>query len=481
MNLAKAENQAFNESFEEAQNAGAVHRLNQIAEAGDAEAQYELGKIYLRGSRDVYQDEELAWRFFQKSAAQGHIKAAANLLVENASARHNHLAHIPPLEDANLEITTPDVRSQLEEEAKSNCPEALHLLGMFSLEGIGEEPDDDRAVTHFKTAMELGDFPSMVMFALMAPKCREDVDFGMTVELLEKAFLSGECAIAGYMLGRFHINLIGHCQNRRRGYEYLVAAAEQGECEAAYLAGHCKANGIGTKRDEREAYELYLSAAKGKSREACYTLSSIDRELPTIKVTDDQKTGWLRESVRLGYPPAMCRFAWDLITEDPTDEQKQQGLELLETAAERQDGDAQYKLGLLYYNGKLVAENENKAADLWQASAENEDPEGLERYGFCLFFGVGRETQPYLAEYYFGRALEQRITSASIGLGYIYHHIYKDDVKASAHFYYGLQHMSKSHSHQAHQLSKDIWGSLNPEERELSKQQLMCLTGRFMN
>ena len=50
-----------------------------LAQQGDAEAQFVLGIMYSRGSRGVPQDNEEAVKWFRKAAEQGHASAQSNL------------------------------------------------------------------------------------------------------------------------------------------------------------------------------------------------------------------------------------------------------------------------------------------------------------------------------------------------------------------------------------------------------------------
>jgi uncharacterized protein len=256
-------------AYEDRRFSDAVRALTPSAEAGNADAQYMLGDIYMLGGKDVFEDEELAWRFYLKAADQGHIKAMASLLAEDISARKSNHTHIPLLDESDLRKTVPEIRAALEVEAEQNCAAALQLLGMFELEGVGVEADTEKAVAYFKKAMDLGDLPSKMLYALFSETLTEDEpDFSRAVRSLEEAFETGKCPHAGLMLGRFHIEGTGHCGDRRRGYSHLVAAAENGVNDAAYLAGNCKANGIGTTQNEQEAYEWYRMAARGGCRDA---------------------------------------------------------------------------------------------------------------------------------------------------------------------------------------------------------------------
>ena len=55
-----------------------IDELKQRAEAGDADAQFELGMCYYNGD-DVKENEEVAVLWFQKSAEQGYAKAQSAL------------------------------------------------------------------------------------------------------------------------------------------------------------------------------------------------------------------------------------------------------------------------------------------------------------------------------------------------------------------------------------------------------------------
>ena len=48
------------------------------AQQGDADAQYYLGRMYVKG-RSVQQDDVKAFEWFEKSAQQGHVFAQYNL------------------------------------------------------------------------------------------------------------------------------------------------------------------------------------------------------------------------------------------------------------------------------------------------------------------------------------------------------------------------------------------------------------------
>ena len=49
-------------------------QLKQLAEQGDADAQYKVGRMYEKGI-GVTKDESVAWDWYQKAEEQGHQEA----------------------------------------------------------------------------------------------------------------------------------------------------------------------------------------------------------------------------------------------------------------------------------------------------------------------------------------------------------------------------------------------------------------------
>lgn len=51
-----------------------IEQLKQLAEQGDADAQYKVGRMYEEGI-GVTKDESMAWDWYQKAEEQGHQEA----------------------------------------------------------------------------------------------------------------------------------------------------------------------------------------------------------------------------------------------------------------------------------------------------------------------------------------------------------------------------------------------------------------------
>jgi uncharacterized protein len=460
----------------------AISNLTPAAEAGNSEAQYYLGEIYMRGSKDVYQNEEIAWNWYRKAADQGHFLAMANLLVEDMFAKTNNQTNLPTLDDIEHGKTLNDVMEKLVQNAENNCCESLSLLGSFSLGGLTGEIDLEKSALFYKRAMDLGDVQSKVMYAIVSSSLiNGSHDYQALETLLVEAFDDGSCALAGLTLGRYYLRGSFCKPNTLMGYNYLVEAATQGDPDAALEVGHCKANGIGTKQNEQKAYKWYLVSSKRGNRKAFYYLSQIDRYLPSINVSDEQKHDWLYEAARQGYPPAMTRMAWILITRGRHDDERRQGFKLLVRAVEQNEDEAQFRLGMLYYNGDFVRQDDGMAAKLWYNSAENGNPDGQARYGFTLFYGTGVERNEQASEYYFQKAFDQGVAAGAIGLGYVYHYVKHDHVNALAYLEYAMNRVNGEGHSQVYKLINKLRHILSKDEAVNEQQVLNHLETRFYN
>jgi hypothetical protein len=110
------------------------------AEAGDAEAQFQLAVIYQNG-RLVPQDQALAREWLLKAAAQGHVKAMFNLGVTYGEG------HGVPVDDA-------EAFRWYQAAAAEGDPRAHYNLGQFYLAGRGAPADGAKANEHwFEAAM----------------------------------------------------------------------------------------------------------------------------------------------------------------------------------------------------------------------------------------------------------------------------------------------------------------------------------------
>lgn len=135
---AQADVRAGVEAWEAGDYARAIREWRPLAQAGDADAQFNLGQAYKLG-RGVTQDMAQAIAWFQRAAAQGHIQAEDNLgLVLYESGRRT------------------DALSWLERSATRGEPRAQYVLAAELFNGQIVTRDWVRAYALMKRSADAG-------------------------------------------------------------------------------------------------------------------------------------------------------------------------------------------------------------------------------------------------------------------------------------------------------------------------------------
>ena len=201
--------------------AQALADLRASAEAGDAEAQFILGGMYVTGV-GVPQDAAEAVAWYRRAAEQGYARAQYNLGVIYAEGVGG------PQDAAEAVAWYRRAAEQGNARAQSN-------LGVMYAEGVGGPQDAAEAVAWYRRAAEQGD------------------------------------ARAQYNLGGMYRKGRGVPQDAAGAVAWYRRAAEQGHARAQYNLGGMYRKGRGVPQDAAEAH-MWLTIAASRSTGA-------DREL----------------------------------------------------------------------------------------------------------------------------------------------------------------------------------------------------------
>lgn len=113
-------------------------RWTEQAESGDADAQYKLGNAYLRGT-EVARDFDAAAEWFEKAAAQAHVKS------------HYKLGYLY-YEGKGVKANYEKAYRHLRRAAQNEYSPAQFYLGKLYADGKGVEQDDTKALYWFSRA-----------------------------------------------------------------------------------------------------------------------------------------------------------------------------------------------------------------------------------------------------------------------------------------------------------------------------------------
>ena len=188
--------------------------LRELAEAGDAEAQTELGERYEHG-RGVGQDYAVAVSWFRRAAEQGHARARAALGFMYGTGRGVEQDDAEAVRWDRLAAELGNARGQ-------------HNLGVSYRDGLGVSRDDENAVFWFRRAAEQG------------------------------------FAAAQTGLGQMYSTGRGVSRDYEMAVSWYRRAAEQGNARGQNNLGWMYERGRGVRRDRVEAVRWYrLAAAQG--------------------------------------------------------------------------------------------------------------------------------------------------------------------------------------------------------------------------
>ncbi|MBQ8516936.1 MAG: SEL1-like repeat protein [Akkermansia sp.] len=348
-----------------------------FAEAGNAQAQYNVGIFYLKGMA-MPQDTEKASEWFQKSAAQGYkdaeqvlkrlqetpadillLQSMENFNNGNKAAAIDKLRQAAEMGNINAICSLAKcyhagegVEKNLEEAfrlfskaAEAGESEAIRCMALCYYNGEGVEQNRQEAEKWMKKAAELGNREAINLLSRVEQDKQEQL-------LQEKLMQAAE-----YMDNKQY----------EKGIALFSELAEQGNTEAQYHLGYAYCRGIGVEKNPASAFKWFSSAAeKGDERAQCY-LGKLYYTGYGVDEDREKAEFWLHRSAAQGNKPA------------------QTVLQVIETMQHHEN--AQVREGLQY----LLLDETEKAATCFRQAAGQGDAEACFRLGSCYYLGEGTE------------------------------------------------------------------------------------------
>ena len=226
----------------------------------------------------------------------------------------------------------------LKKSAQQDNVDAQFLLGLSYYYGDGIEENHERAVDWWKRAAEKGNKYAQSMLATCY-ECGDGTDMDK-----EQAFVyCKRAAEQGLVDAQAHLSYlyyygIGTDANKKETYKWAKKSAEGNWSGAFAQLAFCYEYGIGTRRNKAKALAWYIKAAEEGDVEVQNHLAQ--EHFGRIKIEE-------------------------------TDENKEKILKWARMGAKLGNADAQFKLGTIYYEGKIV-EPDHQLAMYWLKKAYEE-------------------------------------------------------------------------------------------------------------
>ncbi|CAJ1415617.1 unnamed protein product [Effrenium voratum] len=266
--------QLLKKDSEESVLASTTPWYDELAEAEDVHALYNLGVQHELGVSGKEQDLDLARQFYRRSAEQGHPFAQNNLALlceepeagqwlRRAAAQGHATAQM------NLAAQVPEAEAVvwMRRAAEQLDPKAAYCLGEMYQRGYGMAPDLSEARRWYRRSADRGHFPSLTQLGLLS---FEEGNFEEARGLFEAASLGDSEAFGHLVAARA---LLGE-----KPLDIWQELADEGQPEALFQLGMSYLNGEGVSVDEEKAFRLLQTAAELGHGDAAECLWHLEEE-----------------------------------------------------------------------------------------------------------------------------------------------------------------------------------------------------------
>lgn len=313
--------------------------LSRAAEAGNTQAQIEMGRIFETGE-GVLQNFAVAAQWYERALSSGDTVAA------NRLGKLHHAGLGVPRDTARA-------LSLLEHAATDGRPDHIHDLAL-ALEGTAtDDATLARVVSLYRQAAEGGHLEAGVNLAVMLQEGQ-----GTDIDPKEAARLYAAAAEQGHPralnnLGLLYVRGDGVAQDYTRAADLFLQAAELGLKEAMTNLGVLYENGFGVPQSDDIAADLYRRGGRAEGVPSDIDLIYDTRLAPPPQ--DENGIRVLAVAAKAGDPVAQFQLAWLLLS--PQANQPREAAVLMERAAKSGHGPSMANLGILYFQGRGVPQD----------------------------------------------------------------------------------------------------------------------------
>lgn len=275
----------------------AVPRLLDLANDGDARAQFSLAYMYQESREPCCEDQIKGFHFAQMAAgngdADGQNQYATALLTSNAIENDYPKGHAwlkKSIDQGNQHAIASLAMAYLTGTGvEEDGAEALRLansiaryrtmLGNFVLgecyaSGLcGVEVDPDKSLDHLRNAAELGSTMAMNRIGLIYMYGEFGAVNDAEAFTWFKKAADLEDTWGQFEVGRYYLDGIGVAQDIERGMDYVRESARRDWSDAQYLIGYAYYTGEYIDEDKEKAAHWYQRAANQGDSEAQFMIA----------------------------------------------------------------------------------------------------------------------------------------------------------------------------------------------------------------
>ena len=427
-------------------NEAARHLYAVAAQAGHAQAQFELGRMLL-DEVEAPKDESTARSWMRRAARQGHpgARLALEALDERIDQPAQSMSSVPPF--GGKERRNQDGQWAKYVQQHGRARDAFDL-GVMYAQGVGVERnvrqarawyrraadmgladgqyhvglqrqsvDPMEATDWFRRAAEQGHVQAQLALAEVFENVDEaaattteglywttraalagnpaalyrlwDETRGQNMRahdtLLEQAATKGH-ASAQFDMGERCVSGLANARDWAAAFRWYEAAALQGHAQAQCALGDCYASGQGTRQDKRKAFSWYALAAEQNIPRAMWNLGEMYAQgLPGIEADAKKAASLCKRAANAGFAPARSTLGALFAKAGRFD----RATHWWSLAAKQGDLEATFNLAQCCRSGKGVARDMEVAFELFLRAAEGGLRTAQSRVGLAFATGEG--------------------------------------------------------------------------------------------
>ncbi|KAF9158868.1 hypothetical protein DFQ26_007139 [Actinomortierella ambigua] len=241
-----------------------------LANQGDADAQFELGRLCYSGEGGFLQDYVMSFEWYFKAAEHGQTQAQNNLGWMYQDGKGIAQDDVKAVEWYRLAAEQGDAKAQ-------------GNLGLMYEIGRGVAHQDDlKAVEWYRLAAEQGNSTAQTNLGWMYQSGRGVAPDDLKAALWYRKAAEQNNPVAQSNLGWMYLNGKGLPQSDSKAFALFSDAAEQGNAAALNNLGVMYSNGRGTVRNIVKGAELYHRASELGDAFAKLNLSSVASLKPSL-------------------------------------------------------------------------------------------------------------------------------------------------------------------------------------------------------
>jgi len=344
------------------------------ADLGYKGQQCDLGEIYYHGGFGLEVDKETAFKWFKKSAEQGHGEAQyyVGLMYDNGEA---------------VEQNKTEAAKWYKIACEHGYGDAYSKLAVLYENGLGVDHEPKEAARLFELAAKKKQVDDWFLQALCIV---DQIPLQKQIKLTKKAAEHGHLSSQSMLGLWYHHGYQGLTQDMKEAVKWYRMAAEQGDYEVQYNLALMYYNGEGIEKNNKEAVKWFRKAAENGLEDAQFDLGILYYRGNGGLLQDKKKAAkWFEKTAELGHSLGQYNLAQMYNNGEGIEKDNKEAVKWYRMAAEQGHAPSQYNLALMYYNGEGIEKNNKEAVKWFRKAAELGDLDAQISLGMRYINGEG--------------------------------------------------------------------------------------------